>query len=199
MKGRWTVEPTSRHTAVAVFQDRSHAEFAVAELLRNGFGPEQIGVVTPDAGPVVEVPHIPEGTKAREGAVAGAAGGGVLGGVLGAALATVVLPGIGPIVAAGILAGALAGAGAAGGGVLGALIGLSIPEEEARHHEREFHSGRTLVTVRAEGRYEEAVALLRRVQEMPEVEEPRRVHSRLAELADDGDSPGTGSAATPEL
>jgi hypothetical protein len=189
------VETTSRQTAVAVFQDRSHAELAVAELLRHGFAPDQIGVVTPDAGPDMEVPPLPEATKAEEGAAAGAVGGGVLAGLLGAGLATVALPGVGPVIAAGILAGLVGGAS---GGVLGALIGLSVPEEEAKHHERAFHSGRTLVTVRAEGRYEEAADLLRRVQETPEAEEHRRVRSRLAGLSDEGGTTGTGSAVSPE-
>jgi hypothetical protein len=39
---------------------------------------------------------------------------------------------------------------------------LGIPEEEARFYEGEFHLGRTLVTVQAPGRYEEARDILRR-------------------------------------
>jgi hypothetical protein len=185
---------------VAVFADRSHAEYAVEELCRNGFGSEQIGVVIPDAGPV-EAPPLDPGTKAVKGLEVGAAAGIALGGLLGAALCTAILPGVGPVLAAGLLAGVLggAGAGAAGGGILGALIGMNVPEEEARHYEREFHSGRTLVTVRAEGRYDEAAAILRRAQEVPDPEGHGRPRSRLAGLAGaDGDSPGTGSASVPE-
>ena len=60
--------------------------------------------------------------------------------------------------AAGPLAAALTGAavGAAGGGLLGALTGLGVPEDEARWYEAEVGRGGTLVTVRADGRYEEA-------------------------------------------
>ncbi len=191
----------SRSTAVAVFEDRSHAEYAVQELLRGGFGQDQIGVMALDGGPVVEAPPLATKTKAGEGAATGAVGGGVLGGLLGAALATVVVPGVGPVLAAGLLVGVLEGVagGAAGGGILGALLGLSIPEDEARHYERHFHSGRTVVTVHAGERYEEAVAILERVRQTPEVEEHRRVRSRLAGLAgEDGGTPGTGSASVPQ-
>ena len=55
-----------------------------------------------------------------------------------------------------------AAAGAAAGSLVGALIGLGVPEEEARYYEGEARSGRTLVTVRAEGRYDEASAITRR-------------------------------------
>jgi hypothetical protein len=73
-----------------------------------------------------------------------------------------VIPGVGPVLTSGLLASALGGAltGLAGGDLVGALIGLEIPEEEARGYEREFHSGRTIVTVRAGERYDEAAAIL---------------------------------------
>jgi hypothetical protein len=67
------------------------------------------------------------------------------------------------MIAGGILASVLASAagGAALGGILGALVGLGIPEDEARYYEREIHVGRTLVTVRAPGRADEAREILR--------------------------------------
>jgi hypothetical protein len=66
------------------------------------------------------------------------------------------------MIAGGVLAGILASAatGAAGGMLIGALIGLGIPEEEAGFYENEFRTGRTLVTVRSNGRYAEVVNLL---------------------------------------
>ena len=103
------------------------------------------------------------------------------------------------MIAGGLLVGAVeaALAGATGGGILGALIGMKIPEEVARHHHGAFHSGRTLVTVRAEGRYDEALAILQRAAEW---EQKPRGHpgERLASL-DDGPSPsdGAGSAFVP--
>jgi hypothetical protein len=112
----------------------------------------------------VEAPPVPPDTREGEGAVTGAVAGGTLGGLVGAALASVVIPGVGPVIAGGMLVGALAGAvaGVAGGGILGTLVGLNVPEEEARHSERHFHSGRTLVIVRAGDRDAEAAAVLRR-------------------------------------
>src|ERR687892_251383 len=57
-----------------------------------------------------------------------------------------------------ILGGAAAGAalGAAGGGIVGGLVTTGVPEEEARFYDSEFRSGRHIVTVKANGRYQEA-------------------------------------------
>lgn len=185
-----------RETAVRIFEDRRRAHAAVEELLRAGFPSEQIGFVLPDDRPMVEPPMPPEhGTKVEEGAAAGAASGGALGGLVGAALASSILPGIGPVIAGGLLAGALTGAvaGLAGGGLIGALIGLSVPEEEARRYEKDFHSGRTIVTVRAPGRHDEAEEILRRVAESPEelALHPGTRAQRLSESS--GPGPGSGS------
>jgi len=92
-----------------------------------------------------------------------AATGAVLGGFLGAA-AALLIPGIGPLVAGGILLTALAGAaiGAMTGGIIGAFIGMGVPEHAAHHYEREFKAGRTIVTVKANSRQQEAVDIQRR-------------------------------------
>ena len=73
---------------------------------------------------------------------------------------------------------------------------MNIPEEEARHYEL-VHSGRTLVTVRADGRYDEAVAVLRGAAEYePEHHHPAR--GRLLGLeADIDEAEGGGSAFVP--
>jgi uncharacterized membrane protein len=83
--------------------------------------------------------------------------------LLGAAAALTV-PGFGPLVAAGILASALGGAviGAATGGLVGALVQLGLPEEEARFYEEQLRAGHPVVTVKANGRFYEAHAILRR-------------------------------------
>ena len=65
---------TDRATAVGVFADRSHAEYAVEELCQAGFPPDQIGFLVPDAAAGVEMPSLEPGTKAEEGATLGAAG-----------------------------------------------------------------------------------------------------------------------------
>ena len=195
-KGRVIVETTDRHTAVGVFPDLTHAEHAVGELCAAGFSSDQIGCLTPDAAAKTETP-LGRGTMVGEGASVGAVAGVTAGVLLGVVLSNFVLPGVGPVLVGGLLAGALgAAAGAAGGGVLGALIGMNIPEEEARLYEQHFHSGRTLVTVRADGRYEEAVALLRQAEEW----EPEHhvVRGRLAGLEEEtGESEGGGSAFVP--
>lgn len=192
------MEITDRNTAVGVFADLTHAEYAVEELRGAGFSPEQIGFLTPDAPKGPEGDVVEHGTMAKEGAAVGAVAGVAAGAVLGAVLSNFVLPGVGPVLVGGLLAGALgATAGAAGGSVLGALVGMNIPEEEARHYEREFHSGRTLVTVRADGRYDEAAAVLRRAEE----HEPEHHHSargRLSGAAGEIDEmEGGGSAFVP--
>src|SRR5919197_5408572 len=157
---------TQRPTVVGVFDDRADAERAVEELHRAGFRDDQIGYAA-HGGEMAE-----GGTdwqtagpgEAGEGAAKGAVTGGVIGAILGA-LATGLIPGIGPVIAGGLLAGIIGGAavGAAGGGLLGGLVGsMGVPEEEARYYDEEFRAGRTLVTVKADGRYDEARSLLRR-------------------------------------
>ena len=94
---------------------------------------------------------------------ADAVSGAVLGGFLGAAGA-LLIPGIGPVVAGGILITALAGAaiGATAGGVIGAFVSMGLPEHDAHHYAREFEAGRTIVTVKTDGRQQEAFDILRR-------------------------------------
>jgi hypothetical protein len=148
-------------TAVGVFHDRQEAEAAVTDLHRAGFRQDQIGVVArheeAEEGSAGE-----KETKAAAGGVTGMVAGGTLGTLLGA-VAAGLIPGVGPVLGAGILAAAVGGAatGAVAGGILGTLIGLSIPEEDARYYHGEFEAGRTLVTIKADGRYDEAVRILR--------------------------------------
>ncbi len=128
----------------------------------SGFHDDQIGIAVRDRDKG-------EGTIRSEsdagdaggGAATGALTGGVVGGVLGA-LAAGLIPGIGPVLAGGLLAGVLGGAaaGAAAGGLIGALAEMGIPEDEAKYYNEEFESGRTLVTVKADGRYDEARRIL---------------------------------------
>ena len=194
------MESVERNTAVGVFDDRGHAHYAVELLLQNGFLPGQIGVMVPDEGGI-EVPRLDPGTKAPEGAAAGAVAGLALGGLLGAALATFVIPGVGPVIAGGIMAGVLGGAaaGAAGGTVVGALIGLDIPEHEAKNYARAFHSGNTLVTVRADDRYDEAVAILQQAAERPEQRVPGHGQGRGVGSSDVSGEGDGGTSVIPGL
>lgn len=131
----------------------------------------------------------------------GAVAGATLGGLIGAVLAGIVVPGVGPVIAGGVMAGILGGAatGLAGGGLIGALIGLEVPEKAARDYERAFHSGRTLVTVRAGDRYEEAAAILHQAAQASLSKGPHHAHGNLARLSEtEGDSaPGAGSVGAP--
>jgi len=156
---------TNPTTVVGVFDDPKNAQEAIAELRRAGFRDDEIGVisrttVTHEAGVVNDPTH----SRWEEGSGIGAAAGAITGAGLGLAVAAGLIPGVGPVIAGGTLAALLAsaGAGAAVGTVLGALIGLGIPEEESRFYESEFQAGRTLVTVRAGSRNEDARRIMTR-------------------------------------
>lgn len=149
-----TPEHSTRSTYVGLFEDRTDAEKAAAELRAKGFTDDEMGYAWKDEGGTHNV---------GDAAVKGAATGAVAGGVLGAAAAGLI-PGIGPVLAGGILAGVLTGAaaGAAVGGIAGALLKMGIPDEEARYYEDEFKRGRTLMTVKSADRYDEAGDIIRR-------------------------------------
>jgi hypothetical protein len=159
-----TPEHTTKRTHyVGVFDERNDAELAARDLRAQGFKDEQIGYAwRDDAGKTQQV-----GNKAGEMAASGAGTGVVLGGIIGAG-AALLIPGIGPVVSGGLLATALAGAatgavaGGVAGGVSGALIGLGIPEVEAKYYGEQFKEGRTLMTVRADDRYNDASDIVRK-------------------------------------
>jgi uncharacterized protein (TIGR02271 family) len=156
---------TKQTTVVGVFEDSARAQAAVAELSRLGFREDQIGVLSRDSrkGGKSRVKG-KKGSHIAEGAAAGVAAGAGVGALWALGIAAGMLPAIGPVIAGGLLASVLASAagGAAAAGIIGALIGLGIPEEDARYYEEEFKAGRTIVTVKANGRYDEAVAVIRR-------------------------------------
>ncbi|HEX3245253.1 MAG TPA: YsnF/AvaK domain-containing protein [Chloroflexota bacterium] len=153
---------TKRTTVVGVFPDRRDAERAIDHLKRSGFDDDQIGIAVRDAEHREGTIRSASDDDPAGGAVTGAVTGGTLGGILGA-IAAGLIPGVGPVLAGGILAGVLGGAavGAAAGGLLGALAGMGVPEDEARYYDEEFRSGRTIVTVMADRRYDEARGILR--------------------------------------
>jgi len=157
-----------RSVVVGVFHDRAQADQAVADLMKAGFTRDQIGVAmrhdqnlgTTETGTA----EAGEGTHAGEGALTGVLTGLGLGALAGLGVLSGVIPVIGPAIAAGtlgvIVSNAAAGAGLVG--LVGALIGAGMPEEEAKFYQGEFESGRTIVTVHADGRADEATAILRR-------------------------------------
>lgn len=149
-------------TAVGVFENRTNATGAVSALRSAGFRDEQIGVVSRHRDTTTS--NDPTETHWEEGTGVGAAAGAATGVGLGLAVAAGLIPGVGPVIAGGTLMALLAsaGAGATVGTVIGGLIGLGVPEDDAAYYESEFNTGRTIVTVRADARYSEAVDILRR-------------------------------------
>jgi len=156
----------ARSTVVGVFHDHIQADRAVNELRKAGFREDQIGVVGRHEGAAVtsDAASSEEGTHAGTGAVTGALAGAGLGGLVGLGILAGMIPAIGPVIAGGTLAALLANAagGAALGTLAGSLIGAGVPEEEANYYNQEFEQGRTIVTVKTDGRNsEEASAILR--------------------------------------
>ncbi len=155
---------TQRSTVVGVFHEREQAREAIEALKDNGFAPETISILSPDKQATQDMAE-DTGTHAGSAAATGAVAGGILGGLGGwlLGIGALAIPGVGPFIAAGAFASALGGAaiGAGVGAIAGALAGMGVPKEEAEYYEGEVKSGRTLVAVRADGRYAEAQRLLR--------------------------------------
>jgi uncharacterized protein (TIGR02271 family) len=153
-----------RSTVVGVFEDTAEARRAIEALKDAGFTGEHISVLAPDRDDTRAVAE-ETGTRAGEDAARGAVAGGILGGLGGwlVGIGALAIPGVGPFLAAGAFATALGGAaiGAGVGAIAGALVGMGVPQEHAEYYEGEVKRGRTLVTVSADGRYEEAQRLLR--------------------------------------
>lgn len=154
---------TRRSTVVGVFDDSDRARDAINALKDAGFNANDIGILMKDREQARDMAG-ETGSRAGEGAVSGAIGGGILGGLAGwlVGVGALAIPGVGPFIAAGAFGAALAGAGigAGVGAIAGALVGMGIPQEEADWYEGEIRQGRTLVTVKADGRYSEAREIL---------------------------------------
>jgi hypothetical protein len=152
-------------TVVGVFEDRNQADRAVDDLLQAGFRRDRIGVAMRHSeGTAPAVTTDPDASQTMEGASTGMLAGLGLGALAGLGVLAGVIPVVGPAFAGGtlgiILSNAAAGAGIVG--LVGALVGAGVPEEEAKYYQGEFEMGRTIVTVMAEGRADEAAAILRR-------------------------------------
>jgi len=149
---------------VGIFENHNDAQRAMAELRRAGFTEDQIGMAAPDHSAQGTVTHTDDDSNAATGAMTGALAGAGVGAAWGLGIIAGLLPAIGPVIAGGTLAAILAsaGLGAAAAGLAGLLIGMGVPEDEANYYDSEFKSGRTIITVKAENRYDEAAAILRR-------------------------------------
>ena len=155
---------TRGSTVVGVFDDREDAREAIEALKDDGFTGDSISILSPDKQATQEIAE-DTGTHAGSGAATGAVAGGILGGLGGwlVGIGALAIPGVGPFIAAGAFATALGGAaiGAGVGAIAGALMGMGVPEEHAKYYEGEAKAGKTLVTVRADGRYDDAQRILR--------------------------------------
>jgi uncharacterized protein (TIGR02271 family) len=153
-----------RSTVVGVFHEREDAREAIEALKDARFPSDSISILSPDKQTTESMAE-ETGTHAGSGAATGAVTGGILGGLGGwlVGIGALAIPGVGPFIAAGAFATAIGGAaiGAGVGAIAGALLGMGVPKEEAEYYEGEVKSGRTLVTVRADGRYDEAQRILR--------------------------------------
>jgi hypothetical protein len=151
-------------TVVGVFADRTHANKAVTELHQAGFNQSQIGVVMQHAEGAGNNTSTEHDSHAASGALTGALTGLGLGALAGLGVLAGVIPVVGPAIAAGtlgvMLSNAAAGAGIAG--LVGALVGAGVPEHEAKYYQGELEAGRTIVTVNASGRVDDATSILRR-------------------------------------
>ena len=174
---------TDRKTAIAIFDDRTQAKQAIAQLKRAGFTEKEIGVTSRDVGEDSLAGDGRKETRAKEGAIAGVATGAGVGALWGLGILAGVLPAIGPAIAGGTLAAILssAAAGAATAGLAGTLIGLGIPEEEANYYDREFQAGRVLITVDAGRRLEEAQSILAQSGGYDMRSAPERAHETRTE------------------
>jgi len=154
----------SHNTVVGVFADRRQARSATRALRDAGFTEEQIGVASSKRGDGTGDADAGDESYAGEGAMAGAAAGAGIGALWGLGLLAGILPAIGPAIAGGTLGVLLssAAAGAAAAGLAGALVSMGVPEDEAEYYEDEMKAGRTIVTVDAGGRREEALQIVRR-------------------------------------
>jgi hypothetical protein len=145
------------------YDNYSDATAAVEAVKRLGVTSDAISVVAA-RDHVEDVRKDDESDMSATGTGAGV--GGVLGGGAGllAGLGVMAIPGVGPIVAAGWMAATAAGAavgaatGAAAGGLVDAMTDSGVPERDAHLYAEAVRRGGVLVSVRAMGVDEAAVA-----------------------------------------
>lgn len=139
---------------IGVFRSTQAAEQAVNQLRSQGFGNQEINIISKKDQNQTE--YVDD--DITDGAVTGGTLGGIGGLLLGAG--ALAIPGLGPIVAVGPIAAALSGAVV--GGVAGGLIDWGIPEEVSRRYENSVRQGGILAIVKtAETSVNQAAAILR--------------------------------------
>ena len=140
----------------AVFDSRTEAEAAIAELRSAGIQSDKLSIIGRDEDGAKLTDS--SGEEAKDGigdTIKGALGGAGIGAVLG--VAALAIPGVGPLAAAGAIAASAvpgaavvgAGVGAAAGGVVGMLKDHGVSDEDATYYEGRINDGGTFVSVDA--------------------------------------------------
>lgn len=142
----------------AVFDDRSEAERAAADLRSAGVPDSALSVIARREGAEGDFgdADTTEVGEKTEGLVKGALVGGGAGALLG--IAALAIPGVGPLAAAGAIASTAipeaaaigAGAGAVAGGLTGLLTEHGVDEDDARYYEERIHAGGVFLSVNAQ-------------------------------------------------
>ncbi len=144
------------HTVVGLFDDFETARKVVHDLVKRGFEPDHISIVSRDNdqefSAEAEMDDYHEAVDRVKNERMGAVGvGSVVGGSLGllAGLAALTIPAIGPVVAAGPIIAGLYGvsAGAAAGGFVGWLSKSGVKPEKAEAYAEGVRRGGALVVV----------------------------------------------------
>ena len=141
----------------AVFDSRSEAQAAIAELRNEGIDSAKLSIIGRDEDGATLTDG--SGETREEGVgdtVKGALGGAGIGALLG--VAALAIPGVGPLAAAGAIASTAipsaaaigAGAGAVAGGVAGMLKDHGVSDEDATYYEGRINDGGTFVSVDAD-------------------------------------------------
>ena len=139
-------------TIVALYDDFTHVQQAVQEMVDAGFDRSDISIVANDADGRIQQsglnPHDPAFADVKPGD--GAGFGAIIGTLVG--LGVALIPGVGPVLAAGPLAAALmagigAAAGAVTGGMVAGLIDMGVTEEDAAYYAEGIRRGGVLVSV----------------------------------------------------
>ncbi|MDX6694248.1 MAG: hypothetical protein QOF02_1851 [Blastocatellia bacterium] len=143
-------------TVAGIFNSRSDAERAAANLGSAGFAPNNISLLSPGMTDAAVDAHVPTteteqpGMGSAMGGVVGGAMGAAGGATIGAAAASLLVPGVGPVIAAGIIGAALLGAGgatlgAATGGAMEDEIAPELPHDELFVYEDALRQGKSVV------------------------------------------------------
>lgn len=137
-------------SVIGIYTDRKTVSDAISVLLKAGYRPADIAVLSSDNQGSKDFAH-EKRTKSLEGAAMGAAAGAVLGSALAWLVSTqiVAITAMAPLVTAGPVLATLAGAGVFGtlGWLVGLFAGMRIPEYVARRYAGRIRRGGILLSV----------------------------------------------------